>query len=113
MSILNDKEKVFGNISALRTLTDDFPQLKINNSLPSINNSADPQQFLIDLILSLTGFEELRDTLVDILSYASETMEDVVKDTLKVQLKGITSCGVDGSLPLWLRSNGSGIEIQV
>ena len=113
MSILNDKEKVFGNISALRTLTDDFPQLKINNSFPSVNNSADPQQFLIDLILSLTGFEELRDTLVDILSYASETMEDVVKDTLKVQLKGITSCGVDGSLPLWLRSTGSGIEIQV
>ena len=113
MSILNDKEKVFGNISALRTLTDDFPQLKINNSFPSINNSADPQQFLIDLILSLTGFEELRDTLVDILSYASETMEDVIKDALKVQLKSLTSCGVDPSLPSWLQSTGSGIEIQV
>lgn len=113
MSILNDKEKVFGNISALRTLTDDFPQLKINNSFPSINNSADPQQFLIDLILSLTGFEELRDTLVDILSYASETMEDVIKDALKVQLKSLTSCGVDPSLPSWLQSTGSGIQIQV
>lgn len=113
MPILKDKEKVFGNISALRTLTDDFPQLKINNSFPSINNSADPQQFLIDLILSLTGFEELRDTLVDILSYASETMEDVVKDVLKVQLKSLTSCGVDPSLPSWLQSTGSGIQIQV
>ena len=113
MSILSDKEKVFGNISALRTLTDDFPQLKTNNSFPSINNSANSQDFLIDLVLSLTGFEELRDTLIDILSYASETMEDLVKDSLKVELKSFTSCGVDPSLPAWLQSTGSGIEIEV
>jgi len=113
MSILSDKEKVFGNISALRTLTDDFPQLNINNSFPSVNSSANPQQFLIDLVLSLTGFEELRDTLIDILTYASETIEVVIKDALKVQLKSLTSCGVDPTLPLWLRSTSAGIEIKV
>ena len=113
MSILSDKEKVFGNISALRTLTDDFPQLKINNSFPSVNSSANPQQFLIDLVLSLTGFEELRDTLIDILTYASETIEVAIKDALKVELKSLTSCGVDPTLPLWLQSAGDGIEIKV
>ena len=113
MSILSDKEKVFGNISALRTLTDDFPQLNINNSFPSVNSSANPQQFLIDLVLSLTGFEELRDTLIDILTYASETIEVVIQDALKVQLKSLTSCGVDPTLPLWLQSTGDGIEIKV
>ena len=113
MSILNDKEKVFGNISALRTLTGDFPKLNINNSFPSVNSSANPQQLLIDLILSLTGFEELKDTLIDILSYASETIEVIVKDALKVQLKSLTSCGVDPSLPAWLKSTGAGVEIKV
>lgn len=111
MSILSDKEKVFGNISALRTLTDDFPQLKINNSFPSVNSSANPQQFLIDLVLSLTGFEELRDTLVDVLTYASETIEVAIKDALKVELKALVSCGVDPSLPQWLINDG--IEIKV
>lgn len=111
MSILSDKEKVFGNISALRTLTDDFPQLKINNSFPSVNSSANPQQFLIDLVLSLTGFEELRDTLVDVLTYASETIEVAIKDALKVELKALVSCGVDPTLPQWLVNDG--IEIKV
>ena len=111
MSILSDKEKVFGNISALRTLTDDFPQLNINNSFPSVNSSANPQQFLIDLVLSLTGFEELRDTLIDVLTYASETIEVAIKDALKVELKALVSCGVDPTLPQWLVNDG--IEIKV
>tara|TARA_R110000868_G_scaffold209966_6_gene459909 strand:+ start:2706 stop:4136 length:1431 start_codon:yes stop_codon:yes gene_type:complete len=113
MSILNDKEKVFGNISALRTLTDDFPKLNISNSFPSVNSSANPQQFLIDLVLSLTGFEELKETLIDILAYASETIEVIVKDALKVQLKSLTSCGVDPSLPDWVKSTGAGVKIKV
>jgi hypothetical protein len=72
MSIVKQKEDIFGNIAALRTLTDDFPKLSINNSFPSINNQGNSQDFLMDLIFSLVGFEEIRELLIDILTYASE-----------------------------------------
>jgi hypothetical protein len=111
MAIVDQKEKVFGNIGALRTLTDDFPKLKLNNSFPSINNGGNVQDFLVDLLKSLVGYEEVRDTLVDILVYATSEAEIVVKEALKVELKGLVACGVDPSLPDWFTTNG--IEMQV
>lgn len=111
MSIVDQKEKVFGGIAALRTLTNDFPNLKTNNSLPSINNGGNVQDFLVDLLKSLVGYEEVRDTLVDVLVYATSEAEIVVKEALKVELKGLVACGVDPSLPNWLITNG--IEVPV
>jgi len=113
MAIVDQKEKVFGKIGALRTLTDDFPTLKLNNSFPSIDNGGSALDFLVDLIKSLVGFEELRDTLVDVLVYATSEAEIVVKDALKVELKGLVACGIDPSLPDWFQNNGAGLEIQV
>ena len=112
MSVLDQKEKAFGNISALRTLTNDFPTLKLNNSFPSINSQGNSQDFLIDMLKALVGYEELRDTLVDILVYATEEAEIAVKDALKVELKGLVACGVDPSLPDWIINNGITIPVQ-
>lgn len=112
MPILDQKEKVFGNISALRTLTDDFPNLKLNNSFPSINNQGNSQDFLVDLLKALVGYEEVRDTLVEILVYATEEAEILVKDALKVELKGLVACGVDPSLPDWFVSDGISIPVK-
>jgi len=112
MPILDQKEKAFGNIAALRTLTDDFPKLKLNNSFPSINNQGSAQDFLIDLLKALVGYEELRDTLVDILVYATEEAEIVVKESLKTELKGLVACGVDPSLPDWLINDGITIPVK-
>jgi len=111
MGVLHQKEKVFGSIGALRTLTDDFPNLKTNNSFPSINNGGNVQDFLVDLLKALVGYEEIRDTLVDILVYATSEAEIIVKEALKVELKGLVACGVNPSLPIWFVSDG--IEIQV
>jgi len=112
MPVLDQKEKAFGNIAALRTLTDDFPELKLNNSFPSINNQGSSQDFLIDLLKSLVGYEELRDTLVEILVYATEEAEIAVKDSLKLQLKSLVACGVDPSLPDWLINDGITIPVK-
>tara|TARA_R110000868_G_scaffold203969_9_gene451978 strand:- start:4488 stop:5900 length:1413 start_codon:yes stop_codon:yes gene_type:complete len=112
MSVLDQKEKVFGEIAALRTLTNDFPELKINNSFPSINNQGNVQDFLIDLLKALVGYEELRDTLVDILVYATSEAEIVVKEALKSELKGLVACGVDPSLPTWLINDGITIPVK-
>ena len=111
MAIVDQKEKVFGQIGALRTLTDDFPVLKLSNSLASINNQGNSQDFLVDLLKSLVGYEELRDLLVNILVYATSEAEILLKEALKVELKGLVACGIDPSLPDWFINDG--IEIPV
>lgn len=113
MSILDKKKKIFGNIGAARTLVDGLPQLKLSSSFPSINNGGNPITFLTDLIKSLIGYEALVSSLVDILSHSVPEIEREVKNALKSELKSIVSCGVDPSLPAWIKSTGAGIVIEV
>ena len=113
MSIIDKKQKVFGNIGALRTLTEGMPQLKRSSSFPSINNGTDSITFLTDLIKALIGYEALVNTVVDILTHSLPIIEKDIKTALKQELKGIVSCGVDPSLPLFIKSTGSGIVIEV
>lgn len=109
MPLLDKKKKVFGNIAALRTLTEGFPQLKLSSSFPSINNNGDAILFLTDLIKSLMGYEALVNATTDTLVYALGDIEREVKIALKAELKSIVSCGVNPSLPDFLKSTGAGI----
>lgn len=114
MSILDKKKKIFGNIAAARTLTEGLPKLKTTSSFPSINNGGNSILFLTDLIKSLVGYEALINSLVDILTYSLTDVEKEIKIALKQELKNIVSCGVDPSLPLWIKSTSSnGITIEV
>lgn len=112
MSILDQKKKVFGNIAALRTLTDGFPKLKLSSSFPSINNGGNPISFLTDLIKSLIGYEALVGTLNDILVYNLKEIEHDIKLVLKKELKTIVSCGVNPSIPSFLTSTGIIVPID-
>ena len=75
MGIVDDKKKVFGQIGALRTLTEGFPDVTLTNSFPSLNNDASSLDFLIDLLKSLIGFEEMKGSVVDILTYQLRDIE--------------------------------------
>jgi hypothetical protein len=113
MSLIDKKRKIFGNIAAAKTLTEGLPKLKISSSFPSINNGGNSITFLTDLIKSLIGYEALVGTIVDILSHSLPNIEREIKNALKLELKNIVSCGVDPSLPAWIKSSGSGIVIEV
>lgn len=113
MSIVDKKKKIFGNIAAAKTLTEGLPQLKLSSSFPSINNGGNSIIFLTDLIKSLIGYEALVNVVVDILTHSLPTIEEDIKKALKAELKGIVSCGVDPSLPAFIKSTGSGIVIEV
>ena len=113
MAIVDQKKKVFGNIAALRTLTEGFPKLKTSFSFPSINNNGNPITFLTDLIKSLIGYEALVKSVVDILSHSLPDIEHEIKVVLKQELKSIVSCGVDPSIPAFIKSTGTGINIEV
>lgn len=113
MSILDKKRKVFGNIAAAKTLTESMPKLKLSSSFPSINNNGDSITFLTDLIKSLIGYNALVKALVDILTHSIEEIEVEIKKALKLELKNIVSCGIDPSLPAFIKSTGTGIVIEV
>jgi hypothetical protein len=113
MSVVDKKRKVFGNIAAARTLTESMPKLKLNSSFPSVNNKGDTITFLTDLIKSLIGYIALVNAIVDILTHSLEKIERDIKKALKTELKSIVSCGVDPSLPAFIKSTGAGIVIEV
>jgi hypothetical protein len=113
MSIINQKNKVFGYIAAARVLTEELPIIKLINSLKSLNNGKDPIAFLTDLIKSLIGYDALRDSIVDILTYSFDDIEKKIKETLKRQLLSLISCGVNPSIPSFVKSTGTGVIIEV
>lgn len=113
MSSINDKNKVFGKIAAAKTLTEGMPKLKKNASFPSINNKSDTILFLTDIIKAIVGTLDLVNTIVDIVTNSLTKIEKDIKKLLKTELKSIVSCGVDPSLPAFIKSTGTGIVIEV
>jgi len=113
MGIIDQKSKVFGKISAVRTLSEGLPKLTTNPSFPSINNDGDSIAFLTDMLKSLVGIEKLRDIIVDTLTYKLDEIETTIKTEMKRSLKELVNCGVDPSLPNYLKSTGSGIVTEV
>lgn len=114
MSVIGKKKKIFGNIAAAKTLTEGIPKLKLSSSFPSINNGGNSITFLTDLIKSLIGYEALIEAVVNILTQSLKDIEIEIKKALKAELKSIVSCGVDPSIPAWIKSTSTtGIVIEV
>lgn len=129
MDIKSKKKKIFDKIAALRLLAGDsslskslgldnfnlkngLPKLKISASFPSINNGTNPIQFLLDLVKSLVGFDVLLESLTSTLSYSTPDIVDEILKLLKTELKSIVSCGVDPSIPDFLKTTGIIIEVS-
>ena len=55
------KLKVVQDILAFKASCDGFPNLKLFNSLPSLNKLLDTIAFLMDLIKSVVGLDALKD----------------------------------------------------
>lgn len=103
MALIDDKRAIFGQIAALRTLNEGFPKISLANSFPSVNNQKNSLSFLLDLLKALVGYEELRTTIIDILTYDMDNIENNIKLVLKKELKKLVNCGVDPSIPDFLK----------
>lgn len=113
MSILSKKKQIFGKIAADRTITEGLPKLKLSSSMPSINNNGNVVAFLTDLIKSLEGYESLVDTVTETLTKYVPIIEREIKNALKLELKAIVSCGINPSLPNYIKSTGTGIKFTI
>ena len=117
MSILDKKNKVTAKIASTKVMiadkTDKFNKKK-TEALESFNNAKGKVvAFLTDLLTILVGFKLLIDTIVDTFTYYLSKIEKEIKKGLKIELKSIVSCGINPSLPDFLKSTGTGIIIEV
>ena len=133
MDISKEKSGIFGKIAALRVSTEAYPLPSISNNLPSLTSLQSEAKgtlndlrseatskissevtntlnYLTDLIKSLVGFEALKDTLVDTLSYNLDSIELKIKHAIK--LKSLISCSVNPSIPDFFIDDGITIELD-
>lgn len=113
MSVLDKKKQIFGKIAADRTITEGLPKLKLSSSMPSINNNGNVVAFLTDLIKALEGYESLVDTVTETLTKYVPIIEREIKNALKLELKSIVACGINPSLPDYIKSTGTGIKFTI
>jgi len=120
MEIQKQKSEVFAQVAALKVLVDDTHNQDIKyksqtnqlwQSLQTIKK--DPINFLLDLIKELAGYEAIRDSVSDALINSLGDLEDKIKFAIKLNLKELTSCGVNPSIPNELKYNGSGYQFNV
>lgn len=113
MSIIKQKKEIFGNIAALKTLNGGLPNLSLSNSISSINNGKSSMNFLMDLLKSLDGLEEIQNILVNILTFELDKIEANIKSELKLQVKGFVNCGINPSIPNFLLHGSTGVQLEV
>lgn len=113
MSIKDKKQKVFGEIAAAKTLVDGLPKLKKTNSFPSVNNGNDIILFLSDLVKSLVGQKEFINVIVETLTKYLDKFEKALKLTIKVVLRNLISCGLNPTIPDFLKPTEVGIVVKV
>lgn len=114
MSIKDKKQKVFGEIAAAKTMVSGLPKLKTTNSFPSVNNGNDIILFLSDLVKSLVGQKEFVKVIVETLTKYLDRIEKDLKQTIKTVLKSMVSCGLNPSIPSFLKPpSGNGVVISV
>ena len=122
MSLKDKKQKVFAEIAAAKTLTNDLVALQnqligeisgLINSFPSLNNGNDIILFLTDLLKSLIGQQEFINVIVETLTKYLDKFEQALKKIIKTVLKEIISCSLSPSIPSYLKSTGSGVIVRV
>lgn len=112
MSLSDNKKEVFGRIAALRATTKGY-LTKTKNSAQSINNSKDSVAFLIDLLKSLEDFNEMKQVIIDMIVLKSKDIEADFKSILKKELKKISLCTANPSVPTWVTNSGPGFDVKI
>ncbi len=113
MAIIDSKKRIFNQVAALKTLNDGFPIFNLSNSLSSINNKQNSTDFLVDLLKTLVGYEQLKGGLINLLSLEMSKLEINVKKALKRNLKSYVNCGSNPAIPNFLLNTGSGVDLEV
>ena len=106
------KSIAFASISAAQTILEKYPNLLTTDSFISINASANPIDFLIDLIKTAGGYDNLIKLLSKFLTIELEVIELAVKTILKTSFRKIIACGINPMVSYDLIKNGVWFDLS-
>lgn len=117
-AIVDQKRQIHSQISALRTSCEGFPNLNLSDSFGSICNGTNSLDFLLDLLKTTVGYEQLFNITSNIFTFELPKIEEAVKKALKLSLKKLISCGINPSIPDFFKhqniiTSSTGIDIDL
>lgn len=105
-NLKNAKAYAFATISAAQTILEKYPNLSLTDSFISINASTNPFDFLMDLLKSTGGYDNLINTLSKFLTYELEGVELAIKGILIANIKDFISCSINPFITEEIIKNG-------
>lgn len=95
-SLLDKKQKAFGYVNTALSILDKLPSMNSTNSFMSLNMSSDPFEFLLDLMVSTIGYEEVVNKISEMVSHITPIMENTTKGLLLANMtKLISTCSIN------------------
>lgn len=97
MANLKDiKQKVFGNIAALQTILDNYPELMDKeNSFISINSEGNSISFMVDVLNQVGGRDNIIAAVSKFLTLELEAIELSIKSILATNFRNMIACGIN------------------
>lgn len=109
---LYSKDQLLNEINAIKSLNEAFRKIKSGNSFPSLNSKNDGLAFLLDILKTLVGFEQIKNETINFLTFNVLPIEVTIKTLLKELLKKTFSCSNDAVLPDFLFTDGILIPVK-
>lgn len=89
------KSYAFATISAAQTILEKYPNLYSSDSYLSVNVSSNPFDFIIDLLKSMGGYDNLVNVVAKFITYELDAIELAIKGILITNLKDFISCSLN------------------
>jgi len=97
-NISQQKKGIFGGIAALKTITNQS-LIKLNGTKNSILGDANNiMSSLLEILNQLGGYDDLIQTIENILIKRLDDIELTIKGTIKTAIKQIISCGIEPTI---------------
>lgn len=110
MSYFGDfTSKITGKISALKTVAEKASRYK--NALKEFDDINSLMDSVVNILLSIIGYDELIEIIENIISENIENIEELVKSSIKITLKNVISCGVEPTITKELIDSGFTFEV--
>ena len=106
------KGKVLSAIDAALTILEKLPKLESTNSSLSLNASANPVQFITDLLKTTAGYDKIVDIISSFISTQIPILEIGVKTVLIANMKNLISCSLNFFISDEIIKNGISFDAK-
>lgn len=112
MNVKELKDRAMGKIDSLRAFVDKYPQLDALNNHLSYNLSANPFDFLLDIIKHTAGYDAIIKWVGSTIAVGLPAIELTVKGVLLSNMSNLIQCSLDPRIPDRLLRDGLVFDLK-